>query len=843
MLRTTLAGLRAHLLRLLLTGLAITLGVGFVAGTFVLTDTMEAGFNQQFTASADKVSVAVLPKDVTPVKEDGTGGETGLTTSVLARLRGLPGVSDAQGQVRGDAPLIDQNGKAYGDSPTLGLGIASGPLQRYLLKSGHLPAAANEVVLDTTVARRTHFKVGDTVKVLDRQSRARAFRVAGLMDFGVDQEIAFRGGVGFTPATAAEITGRPDFVEIDLKAAPGTTDARLRDAVASSVGGSAEVLTSKQLADRLAKSSGVDTAQIGLFFLAFALVALFVAGLVIYNTFNILIAQRMREMALLRCVGATRAQVFRSVLLESLVVGFVASVAGVFVGIGLGAGGAAFFASAGHVSLGPLVVTPTPIILGVVVGMAVTFLSALLPARTATRVPPIAALRRQTEGPVTGKASVVRVIIGAVLGLGGLGLSALALASKAGQVPLLMVLAGGALIFLGIIALSPLIVRWLSGVVGWLPARLMGVPGRLARENARRNPKRAAITTIALTVGVTLMTMFSVALASAQATTDAKLSEQFPVDYQLSTQYGSDRLIPLKAAADLRSRLELSEVTEVREASGRLGDRKTDVDSISEAALGHSIRPDLVAGSLDGLRPGTIALEEDRAESLGVGVGRQLDLRTATGVLPLKVAAIFTGDTPMPPVTITEADFRRAFGVKNDTKVYIVARKGVSADASRKAVEDVTAAYPMVKVGSAADVKAQITKAIDQLLVLVGSLLGLAIVISLIGIANTLTLSVVERTRESALLRALGLTKRGLRRMLSIEAVIMAVIGALIGVVVGTACGWAALIAGIDGAVLGFPALRVIAFVLVAALAGMLAAVLPGRRAARASIVESIASE
>lgn len=843
MRRTTLAGLRAHLLRLLLTALAITLGVSFVSGTFVLTDTMESAVNQQFTASADKVSVAVLPRNVAPVKDDGTGGQTGLTAATLARLRSLPGVGDAQGQVRGDAPLIDQNGKAYGSAPTVGLAIATGPLQRYLLKSGHLPGAADEVVLDATVARRTHFTVGDTVKVLDRQDRARPFRVAGLMDFGVDQEIGFRGGVGFTPATAAEITGRHDFVEIDLKAAPGTTDARLRDAVASAVGGSAEVLTSKQLADRLAKNSGFDTAQIGLVFLAFALVALFVAGLVIYNTFNILIAQRMREMALLRCVGATRSQVFRSVLLESLVVGFVASGVGVFVGMGLGAGGTAVFASFGDFSVGPMVVTPNPIIIGIVVGMAVTFLSSLLPARTATRVPPIAALRRQTEGPVTGRASVVRVIIGAVLGLGGLGLGAVALASKAGQSPFLMVLAGGGLVFFGIIALSPLLVRWLSGLVGWLPARFMGVPGRLAKENARRNPKRSAITTIALTVGVMLITLFSVALSSAQATTDVKLAEQFPVDYQLSTQIDSDRLIPLKAATDLRARPELSEVTEVREATGRLGGRGTDIDSVSEGALGHSLRPGLVAGSLDELRPGTIALEEGSAEHLGVGVGRRLDLRTPTGVLSLQVAAIFSSGTPIPPVTITEADFRRAFGVKDDKTVFIVARKGVSADASRKAVEDVTAPYPMVKVSSAADVKAQLTKALDQIFVLVGSLLGLAIIISLIGIANTLTLSVVERTRESALLRALGLTKRGLRRMLSVEAVIMALIGALIGVVVGTACGWAAIAAQINGAVLGFPVLRVIAFILAAALAGMLAAVLPGRRAARASIVESIASE
>jgi putative ABC transport system permease protein len=843
-LRTTLAGLRAHLLRLLLTALAITLGVGFVSGTFVLTDTMQAGFDQQFTASADKVSVAVLRKSGTAHHDTGDQTDTGLPASLLTRLKGLPGVQDAHGQVRGDAPLLGKDGRAYGDVPTLGLSIPTGALQRYRLKSGHLPGTSGEVVLDGTVAKRTGFKVGDTVKVLDRKDTARTFTVTGLMDFGVDQEIGFRGAVGFTPNAATEMTGKRGFVEIDLKAAPGTTNEQLRDAVATAAGGSYDVLTSDQLVKRLvASSSGMDAAQIGLFFLAFAIVALFVAALVIYNTFNILIAQRMREMALLRCVGATRSQVFRGVLVESLVVGFAASVLGVLAGIGLGTGGAALLASAANSSLGPVAVSPTPVIVGLVAGMAVTLLSALLPARAATRVAPIAALRRQTEGPVRGRAGIVRILIGAVAGLGGLALAGLAMAAKAGEGPFMMVLAGAMLIFLAVIALSPLIVRGLSGLVGWLPARFMGVPGRLARENARRNPKRAAITTIALTVGVTLMTMFSVALASAQSTTEASLAKQFPVDYQLSTQIGSDRLIPRQVAADLRARPQFAEVTEMQEATGRLSGRELDIGSLDGQSLGRSIKPPLVAGSLADLKPGTVALQVDLAKSLGVGVGGELSLGGRTGAIPLKVAAVFTGDTPMPGVTITGSDFQHAFGVKNDKTIYVLDKKGVSADDSRRVIDEVTKAYPMVKVGSAADVKAQFTKAINQLFVLVGALLGLAIVISLIGIANTLTLSVVERTRESALLRALGLTKRGLRRMLSIEAVIMAVIGALIGVVLGTAFGWAALRATVDGALLSFPALRVIAFVLVAALAGMLAAVLPGRRAARTSIVESLAAE
>jgi putative ABC transport system permease protein len=834
MLKTTLAGLRAHLVRLVLTALAITLGVGFVSGTFVLTDTMKSGFDQQFTASADKVSVAVLRKG---------HDEQMIPASLLARIRALPSIQDAQGQVRGDAPLIGRDGKVYGDIPTLGLSIPTGPLQRYQLKAGRLPTASGTVVLDTQTARRNGVKVGDTVKVLDRASSPQAFTVSGLMDFGVDGEIGYRGAVGFAPATATTMTGERGFTEIDLKAAPGTGDDRLRAAVAAAAGGSYDVVTSAQLAKRLSASSGVSPDQIGIFFLAFAIVALFVSALVIYNTFNILIAQRTREMALLRCIGATKGQVFRSILTESVVVGFVASALGVVAGVGLGAGGAAIFATADNASAGPLTVSATPVIVGMVAGMLVTLVAALLPARAATRVPSIAALNRQLEGPVKGRAGLVRIIIGLLAALLGLALMGLALVSPPGQEAFMLVMGGAMAIFFGVVALSPLIVRWLGALVGWLPARLMGAPGRLARENAGRNPKRAAITTIALTVGVTLMTMFSVALASTQATADAKLTEQFPVDYQLTTQLGSDRLIPRQVAADLRTKPQLADVIEQREATGRLSGHKLDIGAISDRALGRSIKPKVVAGSIVDLAPGTVALEESEAKSLGVGVGRELSLTTGAGTLPLKVAGIFSGNSPAPSVTITETDFDRAFGAKDDKTIAVMVRKGASADASRQVIDQVTKAYPMVKVASLTDLKDQYTKALNQLFVLVGALLGLAIIISLIGIANTLTLSVVERTRESALLRALGLTKRGLRWMLSLEAVIMAVIGALLGVALGTGFGWAALSANTDGAVLSFPVLRVLAFILLAGLAGLLAAVVPSRRAARASIVESLAGD
>jgi putative ABC transport system permease protein len=827
MLRTALAGLRTHVLRLVLTALAISLGVAFVSGTFVLTGTMQASFDQHFTAAADKVSTAVLPRD-----------DDEIPAATLTKVRGLPGVQDAQGEVRGDAPLIGRDGRVYGEAATMGISIASGSLQRFTVEEGRTPSAPNQVVLDRVTAKRVGYGVGDTAKVLDRAGTPRAFTVVGLMDFGVDQEIGFRGAVGFTGPMTAEMTGKRGFTEIDIVAAHGVSDEQMRTTVAAAVGRSYETLTGKQLAEELASRTGTDLKLVTLLFLTFALVALFVAALVIYNTFNILIAQRMREIALLRCVGATRAQVFGSVLIESVIVGLGASIIGVFGGIGLGAGAARIVAT----DVGALEVSPASLAIGIAVGLVVTVGSALLPARAATGVPPVAALR-QAAGSVAGRLGLGRVAAGGLCTVTGLAAGAFALATAPGQAPFLLVVAAASLIFLGVIAFSPPIVTAISRVVGWAPARWLGVPGRLAGENARRNPKRTAITTIALTVGITLMTMFSVALASLQATTDASLTKKFPVDYRLSTQQSSDQLVPTVVAERLRAEPQIAEVTEVCTADARLNDEKVEVSSISPESLGRTIKPEVSAGSLARLGPGAIALHTNTAKTLGAHAGQTVSLRTAGGTTPLTVVAILTGDTPMPPITITQADFDRLFGDKDDSAIYVVVKQGVSADDSRRVIDDVVKPYPMVKVGSAADVKGQLTDALNRIFVIVAALLGVAIVISLIGIANTLSLSVAERTRESALLRALGLTRGGLRRMLSLEAVITSIIGALIGVTLGTAYGWAAISTVQIDPVLGFPTVRILAFIVLAAAAGVLAAVLPARRAARTSIVTALADE
>ncbi|MFC0038248.1 ABC transporter permease [Actinomadura rayongensis] len=833
MLRTTLAGLVAHRLRLLSTVVAITLGVGFIAGTFVLTDMMNRGITETFARSADRVDVAVLPP---------RGSDAGIPAALLAKVRAAPGVTEAQGLVRGDAPLLGANGRVVGDAPTVGLAVPSGRLLRYRMEKGRAPAGPHEVVLDPWTSRRQRFAVGDTVTVLDGKNRPHRFTVSGIVDVGIDSEASVRGAVGFAPATASAMTGTSTYTEIDTVG--GSTAG-----VAAAVGSGYRTLTGDRLAAEISKANGADTKLIGAGLLLFALVAMLVSALVIYNTFTILIAQRTREMATLRCVGATRRQVFRGVLLEAAVVGLVGSLLGIAVGVGLGAGALALIRSAGgQLPPAQVVLAPRTALVAIAVGLVVTVLAAIVPARAATRIAPVAALRDERE-PGGGRFRPGAFRIAATVLFGGAGLLAAvvgAVGMPKGETAMYAVACGGALVFLAVIALMPVLVGPLGRAVGALPGRFGGVPGRLAVANARRTPRRTATTTIALTVGVGLMSLFAVVAAGGKAGAARQVDDQFPVDYQIRAQFDreADRTLPAGLTAALRARPEFSAVLEERSKDARLGNGdETTVSTLTASAWGTIMKPKFRSGSLDAFGPGTAILDEVVAKSLGLRTGSRTTIATRTGPTPVRVAGVFAAGGPLSGFVLPEADFRRHFGAVAPEHVYAKVRDGVGADAGRAALDAATRAYPTVRVQSAAESKDQLTKAIDTVFMIFGGLLGLAIVIALFGIANTLSLSVVERTRESALLRAIGLTKRQLRRMLSVEALVMAVMGAVTGVVLGVAFGLAATEAMTEDSILAVPYGQIIAFVALAGLAGVLAAILPSRRAAKTSIVESLAHD
>ncbi|WP_026414157.1 ABC transporter permease [Actinomadura oligospora] len=836
MFKTTLAGLAAHKLRLLLTALAITLGVGFISGTFVLTDAMRSGVDKTFATSAGKVDVAVLPKR--------DGGE--IPASMLARVKDVSGVTAAEGLVKGDAALIGRDGKAVGDMPTVGMSVPAGRLLRYELDGGRAPKGPSETVLDTHLAKREKFKVGDAVTVLDHKNGPHRFTVVGLVDMGMDRDASMQGAVGFDAATAATMTGVRTFTEIDVLGGG-------RDAVQKAVGPDHDALTGKGLAQRLSKANGADTAIIQTGLLLFGLVAMLVSALVIYNTFAILIAQRTREMALLRCVGATRRQVFGGVLVEAVVVGLVGSLLGLVAGLGLGAGALGVIGSFDTgLKLGGPGLTGRTVLVALLVGVLVTVASALLPARAATRVAPIAALRADLE-PGSGRFRLgwVRTILTALFCLGGLGLAGLGgFGSDKGESPMYMVAVGGMLFFVGVVAAMPALVRPLGRLVGAVPARTGGVPARLAVENAQRSPRRTATTTIALTIGIGLMSLFSVVAASGTATANAQLDEHFPVDFQIESQFGGGKpaddathRVPAGLVANLRALPQLGQVTESREAGRpKKGGRDTTVQTVTASSFGSLIKVTADAGTVSAPEPGTLIVDRETARSKGYKVGQTVQVRGDRGSAPIRVAGIFRGDVPLHGVLVNEADFQRVSAVRDAAVVWAKVKPGVQVDDARRAVDDAARAYPTIRVGSMAELRDQFTKAVNVLLMVFGGLLGLAIVIALFGIANTLSLSVVERTRESALLRALGLTRRQLRRMLSVEALVMSVIGALTGVFLGVGFGWAATSAMSESAVFSVPYAQIIGFVVLAGVAGVLAAVMPARRAAKASVVESLSA-
>ncbi|GIH48124.1 putative ABC transport system permease protein [Microbispora rosea] len=828
MFRITLTGLLAHRLRLVLTSLAIVLGVGFIAGTFVLTDTIDAGFTQSFAADADKVDVVVTPDD--DAEPDGN-----LPESALAAIRAVQGVEDAQPMVSGDAPLIGKDGKVVGNVPTAGVSI---PASRIKITSGRAPSAAGEAVLDKNTAKTQGLAPGATVTVLDQAGKRQQFRLVGVFDVGLDQDLAYRGAVAFTPDTARRVTGAKGFTEIDVVSS-GPSPESLRTAVAAAAG-KAKVVTGRERADEVAKRNHVDTSFLRLGLLLFGAVALLVAALVIYNTFNILVAQRMREMALLRCIGATKRQVFGSIVLESAVVGLLSSVLGLLTGLGLGAAAVAVLRAVGtDIPTGTVSLSPQAIAIGVCTGVVVTMGAALLPARQATRVPPVAALRAQVEEHAF-RTGVVRVVVAALFVLTGVGLTAAGVLQKPGQAALLTVMAGGVLVFFSVLILGPVIVRPLSGLAGWVPARLFGVPGRLAVDNSRRNPKRAATTTVALTVGVTLMTFMTVLTSTMRTTVGDQLDQQFPADYILSAQTGT---IPRSVADTLRASRDLAAVTEFRGKKAKVNGRDFEVGTVTQSALGTAIKPEAASGTMDGFGAGEVAVADLVAKDLGVKVGDTVTVASGGRRTSLKVVAVLKADVSLlPPFTMAEQTFERHFGRVDDAQVLVNAADGVAPERARKIVDDATAAYPVVKVGSTTEIRGQFDEALDSILMVITGLLALAIVISLLGIANTLSLSVHERTRESALLRALGLTRTQLRGMLSVEALVLGLVGAIVGVVLGIVYGWAATATFTENVSFQLPIGQILLFIAASGLAGVLAALLPARRAARASVVGALAA-
>ncbi|MEV4510426.1 FtsX-like permease family protein [Dactylosporangium sp. NPDC049525] len=834
-MRTTLAGLRPR--RLVPTTLAIVLAVGFVAGIMIFGDTTRAALLDEYARSARNVDLAVTAAD-----------GTRLPLSTVDEVRRAGGVTSAEGRMAEQAPLIDREGRLVTEFGVPGHAVDAGDrpeLRQFDLRTGHVPEADGDAALDARSARRTGYRVGDTIAVVGADEQRHEFRLIGIVDIaGVD------GGntstVVLTRPALVRLTGASGFREVVATVASDTAPSDVRSRVTAT----GKVRTGDQLRRDLAREAfgQIDGLLVGL--QLFAVVAVLVAALVIANTFNILLAQRIRETALLRCVGATRAQVFRRVVAEAAAVGLTGAALGVGVGLAVGFGLSRGAALPGiGLPSGPLVVGVSPVLVALLLGVVLTVVSALVPAVRATRVPPIAALRVTPLARGAGRRGrVMLVAAAALLALGGVALTVVGLRTGDPQTAMAIVMAGGTCVFLAVLLLSPLFIGPLVSAFGWLPGLLVGAPVRLATANARRNPGRTAATTAALLVGVALMAGGSTIAATVNRTAEAQLNQAFPVDYLLTPAVtGGDRpaTVPASVTAGLRTDPTFDLVAAVRQDTAKTTGGALLVGTIDEAAIGTAYRPAVTTGRLADLRPGTAVVSSGSDVLIGLRVGDQLRLAGPAGrTITLTVAATVQSATLVGDVVITAADYEALFpGTAGDSLVMLRAAGGVPTATARDRLDAALAAHPLIQVGDLAEFRDERNAAIDQIVAVIAVLLALTLIIALVGIANTLSLSVLERTRESALLRALGLTRGQLRATLLAEALLMAAAGAVVGVVFGLVYGWLTVDAGFGDVetLVAIPVGQLAAFVGLAALAGTLAAVLPSRRAANVAVVVALA--
>jgi len=850
MLLTTVRNLLAHKFRLFATGLAVMLGVAFLSGTLVLTDTIQRTFNNLFASVYDGTS-AVVRQTAAFKGMNGQGDQRGrVDASVVSLVKSVDGVAVAEGNTFGYAQIVDKHGDAVGSPtngpPVIGGGWSNVPqLNGWKLVAGTAPSGANHVVIDKHSADTTGYHVGDAARVLVKGG-AQPVIIGGIAKFGGADSPGGASFVLFTTDTAQRLVGEPGkFDAISVVAQPGISQQEIARRIQQRLPAGTEAVTAAKVTKENQDALRNAFRFFNTFMLVFAIVALLVGGFIIFNTFFITVAQRTRENALLRALGAKQRQVLLSVLLEALAVGVIASAIGVGVGVLVSAGLKALLSAFGFdVPAGGVVLTSGTIIISLVVGVGITVVSAVSPARKAGKVPPIAALRDVAIGS-TGYGSKQRIIVGSgILVLGGLSLAYGLISAPSNA--LVVVGAGVLLVFFGVSVLGRTIALPLSRLIGSPLPRLRGICGQLARENAMRNPKRTATTASALMIGVGLVAFITIFAASAKASFNHTIDKSFHGDFVVTSPAGFGA-----GGIDPSVTKNLSALPEVR-AAGPIRAGVAQIDGSVKPILGASeqtfalvdVKPQ--KGSPHDLGPGTIAIYKDVAKNKHLSLGDQVAVVFKdTGLQHLRVAMIYGENQPAGNYLLGLQTYQQNLTDQYDFQIFVQKAPGVNAATALSAVKRAASASPGAKVLDQTQYKADQTKFIDQLLGLIYAMLALAILIALFGIANTLALSILERTRELGLMRAVGMTRRQLRSTVRWESVIIALQGALLGLVIGMFFGWALVAALRDQGfnTLRLPATSLIIIVVLAAVAGVLAAVLPARRAAKLDVLQAIVTE
>jgi putative ABC transport system permease protein len=843
-LRAALRSVLARKVRLILTGLSILLGVGFMAGTYVLTDTMTRAFNDLVDTGITSIDVLVRSSNAFTAQSSSLEEREPMPDSVLGAVEQVPGVARAVGDVLGYAQIVDPaTGKVIGTLGPPTAASAWNDLNGFTLKpGGSPPSGIDQVVIDAATAKNHDIHVGDRVKILF-EGPPGEFEVVGLAGYGESDSLFGATWALFDLPTAQYVLGREGELDsVSLVAQEGVSGVELQRRIAQVLPTGVEAVTAATVASEAQDQIATGLGFLRTAFLVFAFVALFVGAFIIFNTFAIIVAQRTRELALFRALGASGRQVMTSVVVEAVIIGVASSLLGVLAGIGIAVLLKGVLSAVGFdIPAAGTVILARTIIVSVVVGTIVTVVAAVVPARRASRVAPIEALREAQDR--TGRSLRFRLVSGGIvlaLGLVPLLYGLFGTPSNALQ----LVGLGVAFTFIGVAMLTPLIARPVAAALG-LPIRHTGVPGKLGRENSMRNPRRTAATASALMIGLGLVVFVAVFGASAKASVKATLDRTLKADFILTSPTFSG--FSTSAADAMRAVSGVETVSELRQAEVKIKGSTSFATGLDPSTLPSVSEIGVVSGSIADLaQPDTIAVFEDRAKDNGWSVGDTVRVEfPATGNVDLRITGIYSENGLIGDYAVSLDTFGVNVAQNLDVFVFVKTRAGADVGVVQSGLEDALKPFPNIDVQDQAAFRDKYATFLNQVLNLITALLLFAVIIALFGVMNTLYLSIYERTRELGLLRAVGLTRRQTRAMVRWEAVIISVMGALFGVVIGIAFGWALQRAlapqGFER--LGIPGGQLVVYVVLATVLGVLFAIFPARRAARLNVLEAIAYE
>ncbi|WP_329150490.1 ABC transporter permease [Streptomyces sp. NBC_01456] len=854
MFRTALRNVLAHKARLLMTVLAVMLGVAFVSGTLVYTDTLSTAFRNSSQKSFDDIDVALTPQSSdkapgVPSKDPRLDGK------LLDTVGRVPGAASATGVVNGSTAVADKDGKLVGQGGSGGNYFPGkdGKDARYPMKEGAAPTRADQFALDEDTAKKAGYHVGDTVRIAVA-GPVHEQKLTGIFTTGGGQGMSGGSLALFDTKTAQKLFGVPGgFSEIDVKAAPGTSQAALKQAIDKTLPRDGATLTTgKELADEQAEAgkSSMDAMRTAL--LGFAGVALFVGIFVIANTFTMLISQRTKELALLRAVGASRRQVTRSVLLEAFMVGAIAGASGMVAGIGIGAVLRTLGSGSGTVPDGPLQVSATTVLISLGVGIAVTVLSAWLPGRRAAKIPPVAAMN-SVHAAATTKSLVVRNVIGALFAGAGTAAVLVAVSLDDGKdTSRYMMGLGGMLLLIGVFVLTPLLSRPLIALGGPV-LRGFGIAGLLARQNALRNPRRTAATASALMIGLTLITGMTVIAGSVQQGISKVAASALKADYSISMVQGQGGSLPPSAEKAVKGAAGVSAVTPLRKDMVRVGtgtgaDSRTvtGVTGVDGKTFGSLGKLDFTKGSLGSLHGDRVVVADSTAKEYGLRSGSRFPVTFPDGKkADLTVSGIFEGNQMFNGIILDNGTLA-PHQKRITTDQLLVKMDGGATAAHKDELVKALGKNPALTISDKQDISDAVSKLFTILLNMLYGLLGMAVVVAVLGVVNTLAMSVFERSQEIGMLRAIGLDRRGIKQMVRLESLIISLFGGVLGTGLGVFLGWAVgklIEGGLPTYELVLPWGELALFLGLAGLVGVLAALWPALRAARLNMLEAIKAE